>query len=83
VLRTKVDCLRVCAEGPIAVVYPDGTWYRGVTATVAERILLEHVLGGRVVHEQVLGSAPLATPPGGTVAGGTVAGKPPRRGGAG
>ncbi len=63
VLRTKVDCLRVCAEGPIAVVYPDGTWYRGVTAAVAERILVEHVLGGRVVREHLLGTAPLGTTP--------------------
>lgn len=63
VLRTKVDCLRVCAEGPIAVVYPDGTWYRGVTAPVAERILVEHVLGGRVVREHLLGTAPLGSPP--------------------
>jgi (2Fe-2S) ferredoxin len=63
VLRTKVDCLRVCAEGPICVVYPEGVWYRGVTVEVMERILLEHVLGGRVVRENVLGSAPL--PPAG------------------
>ncbi|MFM8980638.1 MAG: NYN domain-containing protein [Planctomycetia bacterium] len=62
VLRTKVDCLRVCAEGPIAVVYPDGTWYRGVTAAVAERILVEHVLGGRPVREHLLGRAPLGGP---------------------
>jgi (2Fe-2S) ferredoxin len=59
VLRTKVDCLRVCADGPIAVVYPDGVWYRGVTAPVMERILLEHVLGGKPVAEHVLATLPL------------------------
>ena len=59
VLRTKVDCLRVCADGPIAVVYPDGVWYRGVTAPVLERILLEHVLGGKPVLEHVIATLPL------------------------
>ena len=27
VFRTKANCLRVCTAGPIAVVYPEGTWY--------------------------------------------------------
>lgn len=59
VLRNKVDCLRVCEQGPIAVVYPDGTWYHSVSIEVMERIITEHLVGGKVVREYAFATDPL------------------------
>ena len=56
--RTKANCLRVCYEGPIAVGYPEGAWYSRCGPENLDRIIEEHLLGGQVVEELLIGSHP-------------------------
>jgi (2Fe-2S) ferredoxin len=61
--RTKVGCLRICCHGPTALVYPEGTWYHGLSAEKIPHFVRQHLIEGRPVEEWVFARNPLGETP--------------------
>ncbi len=59
VLRSKVDCLRICKAGPILLIWPEGVWYQHVSSDRIEKIIRSHVLEGTPIKDWVLKETPL------------------------
>ena len=55
----KAGCLDRCAGGPVVVVYPEGTWYSGLTAERIPRFVQEHLIEGKPIEEWIFARNPL------------------------
>src|SRR5438128_6098193 len=58
--RTKVGCLRICCNGPTMLVYPEGTWYHGMTAERIPEFVQRHLVGDTPIPEWIFAQNPLS-----------------------
>ena len=46
----KAGCLDRCEEGPVCVVYPEGTWYTYIDEEDVDEIIDSHIINGKPVE---------------------------------
>ena len=63
VLRSKVDCLRICKNGPILLVWPDGIWYEKVSPEKISEIFTSHIINGKPIEKWILKKTPFLNSP--------------------
>ena len=56
---TTCGCLGLCDDGPILIVYPEGTWYRKLTVADVSEIVRTHLKSGNVVGRLAWNDAPV------------------------
>jgi (2Fe-2S) ferredoxin len=66
-MRTRAGCLRICMHGPTMVVYPEGTWYHGMTADRIPRLVQQHLIDGLPITEWMFAENPLPSDDAGTI----------------
>jgi len=62
IYRTRVKCLRICTQGPIAVCYPEGRWFQGVTAEQVPGLVAHIASGSPQAHPLEFYRHPLPAP---------------------
>ena len=63
ILRSKVDCLRVCSRGPILLIWPDGIWYGSITPEKLDIIVSQHLICGKPIKDWMIKITPLVACP--------------------
>ena len=63
ILRSKADCLRICKNGPILLVWPDGIWYEKVSPERISEIFYSHIINDKPIERWILKITPFSDGP--------------------
>ena len=63
ILRSKADCLRVCKNGPILLIWPDGIWYEKVSPEKISEIFTSHIINGKPIEKWIFKKTPFLNSP--------------------
>jgi (2Fe-2S) ferredoxin len=50
---TRTQCQGRCEDACVVTVYPEGVWYKGVTAELGSLIVSQHLLQGKPLEKQI------------------------------